>query len=557
MLNFKQCSGYIETCLSGKSLMMTTQLNKDTAFSQSERKLFKLAGKLPAQIETLEQQTERAYRQFLNYQQDIQKHIYLNNLHDRNQVLFYKLVSEHLSEMVPLIYTPYIAESVKDYSHQFRQARGLFIREEDQDDLDAIFDNRSNPDVDLIVITDSESILGIGDQGVGGIHIPIAKLMLYTLLGGISPLNTLPIYIDVGTNNTNLLSDPFYLGNRHPRISQEKYTIFIDKLVNTIQKKFPLAFLHWEDLGTYNARNILNQYKNSICTFNDDIQGTGVVTLAALLRAIMQSECPLFDHRFMIFGAGTAGTGIADQIYRALLHKGLSEQQACERFWLIDKNGLITHSSPSLTVAQQPYARKEKALCGLSFAEAVDQIKPTVLIGCSSQKGAFQAEIIKKMATFVKKPIIFPLSNPTDHAEATPEDLLRWTEGRALIATGSPFDPVCFNQKTYYIPQCNNALAFPGIGLGVLAVRAKIVTDEMLFIASETLAHFQGDTLLPAIANSYNSTFAIAVAVAQKAIDQGLARIHTDFMKTTSDLEHYIRHLMWKPAYLPLKKPTA
>jgi malate dehydrogenase (oxaloacetate-decarboxylating) len=552
MLNFKEHENYIETNLTGKNLMTVAQLNKSTAFTKEERKIFNLTGKLPGRIENLEEQMARAYLQFSKFSSDIQKHIYLNSLHDRHQILFYKLVSEHLTEMVPLIYTPCIGTAVQQYSHEFRQPRGLFISHEDKNNIDEILDNRTNAEIDLVVVTDGERVLGIGDQGIGSINIPIAKLMIYTLFGGISPLKTLPIYLDVGTNNPTHLNDPFYLGSRHPRIPQKEYDEFLNTFVNAIERKFPNAFLHWEDFGRDNARRILEQYQQKICTFNDDIQGTGAVTLAAILAAVKKSGSHIKDQRVIIFGAGSAGTGIADQIYQAMVREGLPSQEAREKFWLLDRRGLITNDYNDLMTSQRVYARDPKEWNKMDLLETVKHARPTILIGCSAQSGAFTETIIRTMAGFTEHPIILPLSNPTDYAEATPTHLIEWTEGKALIATGSPFQPVNYLGQIYPISQCNNALAFPGIGLGVLATRAKLVTDDMLWEASRTLGLLSGEALLPTLDKARETAFIIAKAVAKKAIEQNLARV-----EIKGDLETHIKKMMWSPQYLPLKKSSS
>jgi len=549
MLPCKEFRDHIETSLTGKQIMTVPQLNKGTAFSQKERVEFGLLGKLPARIETLEEQVERAYLQFAEYNSDLQKHIYLNNLHDKNQVLFYSLISKNIAEMVPLIYTPCVGIAVEQFSHEFRQARGLFINYEERGHIDAILDNRSNPEIDLIVVTDGESVLGIGDQGVGSINIPIAKLMLYTLCAGISPLRTLPIYLDTGTNNSSHFNDPLYLGWRHARISGEKYDEFINTFVDAVQRKFPRAFLHWEDFGRDNARRILDRYENNICTFNDDIQGTGAVTLAALLSAVKQAETDLTQQRIIIFGAGTAGTGIADQICSAMQRSGLSEKEAREKFWLVDRQGLLLNNDGNLTSGQKPYAKNPEEYHDIiTLAEIVKQIKPTILIGCSSQAGAFTEAIIKNMAENTKRPIIFPLSNPTQKAEATPENLLHWTDGRALIATGSPFSPVNYKGKIYPIAQCNNALVYPGIGLGVLAVRSKLLTDNMLWAACLALSKFSTHALLPGLDQARETALAIAIAVADQAIKENLQRVVIE-----KDLPKHIQSTMWQPKYMPLR----
>lgn len=538
--HFKERDGYIETTLSGKNLMTTPQLNKGTAFSADELENFGLLGKVPFRIETLDEQVNRAYKQYSKYNDDLQKHIYLNNLHDKNQVLFYKLVMDHLTELFPLIYTPHVATAVQEFSHEFRQARGLFISYEQRDKIDTILDNRTNTDIELIVVTDGEGVLGIGDQGVGSINIPIAKLMVYTVCGGISPLKTLPIYLDVGTNNQTLLNDPHYLGARHPRIPKAEYDKFISDFIDAVSKKFPNAFLHFEDFGRDNARRILESYQQKICCFNDDIQGTGAAALSAVLAGIKTAKSTLDNQRIIIFGAGTAGVGIADQIYRAMLRQPISDSDAREKFWLVDRFGLITEELPELTPGQKPYARKNSPRLG-DLVDIIEHVKPTILIGCSAQHGRFTEACIKTMAKFTDRPIILPLSNPTEKSEATPSDLIKWTEGRALIATGSPFKPVDYNGKTYVISQCNNSLVYPGIGLGVIASKPKLFTDDMLWAASHALSQLSGDALLPTLEQSREASLAIATAIAKVAGMKG-------------DVESHIKKIMWEPKYVPLKK---
>lgn len=556
MLNFKEYPDYIETELTGKHLMTVAQLNKGTAFSLEERQQFGLLGKLPSRIETLEEQTKRAYVQYQAYQSDLQKHIYLNNLHDKNQVLFYTLINDHLTEMIPYIYTPIIATAVQQFSREFRQSRGLYINYEDKDNIDKIFDNRSNPEIELIVVTDGEGVLGIGDQGIGSINIPIAKLMVYTLCAGINPLRTLPIYLDVGTSNPTHLNDPFYLGQRHPRIRGQEYDDFIARFVETIQRKFPKVFLHWEDFGRNNARRILDSYQHEICTFNDDIQGTGVVTLAAILAGVKQAGGNFNQQRIIIFGAGTAGTGIADQIYAALRRNGLNEKEARECFWLVDRPGLLTTNCEELTISQKPYARTanevkhwQRTSDGrIDLAEVVKNIHPTILIGSSAQRGSFTKEIIQSMAQFVEQPIILPLSNPTEYAEAVPPDLLEWTNGKALIATGSPFPAVNYRGKEYRISQCNNAFAFPGIGLGVIATQARLLSDDMIWAACHALSDTKTDGILPSFNQAQETALNIAVAVAKQAIEEKLHRI-----EIKEDIVAHIKSMMWTAKYLPLR----
>lgn len=569
MLDFKICRDAktgectLETSITGKQLLTTPQLNKSTAFTQAERVTFGLLGKLPHRVETLDEQVKRAYLQYSAYNTALKKNIYLTNLHDKNQVLFYKLVSRHLLEMIPIIYTPIVGTAVKEFSLEYRQPRGIYLSHADQDHIDAILENRSNPEIDLIVVTDGEGVLGIGDQGIGGMDIPVAKLMVYSLCGGIDPTRTLPICLDVGTNNQTLLNDPLYLGCPHPRIDGKAYDAFIERFVTAIHKRFPKAFLHWEDFGRHNADQILEKFRNKICTFNDDIQGTGAVTLAALLAACDVTETPLSQQRIVVFGAGSAGTGISQQIVEAMMQHGLTTQQAHQRFWLIDRQGLLTDDDTNLTDAQKPFARSKSELDKWSYqgndypslTDTVKQIKPTVLIGCSAQPGAFSQDIIQNMAKSCKRPIIFPLSNPDEKCEAKPEDIMAWSKGQALIATGTAFPAVEYQNRLVEIAQCNNALVFPGIGLGVLAVGAKHLSKNMIGAASHALSQFSPSKkdsflpLLPSLEQAQVVAKAIAHAVADTAIDEGLAE-HSDRDK----IDQHINEHFWEPRYLPFHK---
>lgn len=554
---------YIETTLCGKPLLTTPQLNKGTAFTQEERKEFGLLGKLPNRVETLDEQVKRAYLQYSSYTSRLQQNIYLNNLHDKNQILFYKLLNRHLGEMLPTIYTPIVGTAVKRFSHEYRQPRGLYIAHSDKNQIEEIVNNRSNPEINLIVVTDGEGVLGIGDQGIGGMDIPVAKLMVYSLCGGIDPTRTLPVFLDVGTNNQDLLNDPMYLGCRHPRINSSDYDDFISTFVNEIHKQFPNAFLHWEDFGRGNARRILDQFQDELCTFNDDIQGTGAVTLAALLSACDVTGTQLEDQRIIVFGAGSAGTGISDQIIDAMVKKGLSPKEAYKRFWLIDREGLLLDTDQDLTNAQKPYARTIGDIDNWSINEkqhpsltdTVRHVKPTILIGCSAQTGAFSQDIIETMSATCERPIIFPISNPDEKCEAKPADILLWSKGKALIATGTAVPPVEYQNRMVQIAQCNNALVFPGIGLGVLAVSATRLTKEMILAAAETLCKFAPSKkdsflpLLPSLDNAQTVAKEIAVAVARCAIDSGYAQSNQD-----KDLVTLIEDLFWEPRYLPFRK---
>lgn len=553
---------YIETSITGKLLLTTPQLNKGTAFSNEERHLFGLTGKLPLQVESLEEQVDRVYQQYSAYDTFLKKNIFLNNLHDKNQVLFYRLVSKHLSEMMPVIYTPIVGTAVKQFSREFRQPRGLYLSYPDRNRIGEILDNRSNPEIDLIVVTDGEGVLGIGDQGIGGIDIPVAKLMVYTLCGGINPLRTLPIQLDVGTNNQELLDDPLYLGWRHKRIRGAQYDEFIEKFVTAVNQRFPHIFLHWEDFSRDNARRNLERFKDNICTFNDDMQGTGVVTVSALLAAVKTKQASLKDQRIVVFGAGTAGTGIADQIVDAMVREGLNPDEARKQFWLLDRPGLLMASMDDLTDSQVPYARADAEVANwtrttdnaINLLEVVQQVKPTVLIGCSAVAGAFNEEIISKMAKDTLRPIILPLSNPTERCEATPEQIMTWTKGQAMIATGSPFEAIRFQGEQIRIAQCNNAFVFPGLGLGIIAAKVKRLTGAMLWAACQALAEnapILSDSkapLLPALDDAQATARKIAIAVAKQAIEEGLGEIAPG--KT---IEEVIDAQVWQPSYLAYK----
>ncbi len=555
---------HIETSLRGNDLLSIAKLNKGCSFTLEERARFGLNGLLPHHVESLEQQMARMYMQYHEQHTNLAKNIYLNVLHDYNETLFYRLVSDHLEEMLPIIYTPTVGEAVQRFSLEHRRAKGLYISYDDRNNIDEILDNRVPQDVDLSVITDGEAVLGIGDQGIGGINISNAKLMVYALCGGINPHRFLPIQLDVGTNNPHLLNDPMYLGWRHERVTGQAYDDFIGAFVSSMRKKFPHVFLHWEDFGRDNARRILMRYRDELCTFNGDMQGTGVVALAAVLAAVQASSVPLTEHRIVILGAGTAGVGIADQIHQALLRAGLSEKDARARFWLIDRVGLLTRAVKLLPF-QECYARTQEETSHwtlrdpkqIDLYDVVKNTKPTILIGCSTVSNAFNESIVRLMAAANERPIIMPLSNPTSLAEAKPEDLLKWTEGRAIIATGSPFPEVNYNGNWYRIAQSNNALAFPGIGLACIALKTKRLSDNMLWAATEALAscspviNDKMAPLLPKLSEARMVSLAVAIAVAKAAEAEGLVKIPKDL-----DLKAYLEHYMWKPQYYPYRVLT-
>lgn len=552
---------YIETELTGIGLLESAQLNKGTAFNNTERDEFSLKGLLPPAVETMEDQLQRAYRQYSIISDDLQKNIFLNNLYNINETLFFRLISEHIKEMMPIIYTPTAGLAIQQYSNEFRKPRGIYIAYPDRDHIDEILENRINPEIDLIVVTDSEQILGIGDQGVNGIGISVAKLVIYTLAAGINPRRMLPLMIDVGTNNSHLLEDPFYLGWRHPRINREEYRSFVETVVNAINRKFPHVFLQWEDFGKKNARYNLERYQDRMCTFNDDIQGTGAVAMAALLNALKLTSTKLSNHRVLIYGSGTAGCGIADEIWKWMVKDGLNHQEAYDRFWLMDSQGLITTAREDIDHFKAPYARNSTETMDWDseanikdLLEVVHKVKPTILIGTSTVQGAFTKDVITAMASYVDRPIIFPLSNPLNLVEATPHDIIHWTDGKALVATGSPFDDVIFNGKRLSVSQCNNAFIFPGLGLGIISSQAEKVTSGMMDAATLELANSTklGDDsnvqLLPEVSRLREVSKKIGIAVANQAISEGVGR-----NPENEDIEKLVDSNIWKPVYMHYK----
>lgn len=555
-------NGALETTLRGAEVLSTPLLNKGVAFTQNEREELGLKGLLPPAVLTLEEQARRAYEQFSSQPDDLLKNVYLTALHDRNEVLFYRILTDHLREMLPIVYTPTVGVAIQRYSHEYRKPRGVYLSINDPSGIEDAFANigATAENIDLVVVTDGEGILGIGDWGVGGINIAIGKLAVYTAAVGIDPSRVLPVILDVGTNREELLNNPFYIGNRHPRITGEAYDEFIDTFVQAVNKQFPKALLHWEDFSSRNARKILDKYRHDVCTFNDDIQGTGAVSLAAVLSAVKASGVPLSEHRVVVFGAGTAGIGIADQVRDAMVRVGLSEEESHKRFWCIDRNGLVTDNMEDLLDFQIPYARKEAEVSDwkqndvIGLAEVVKHVQPTILIGTSTVAGAFKEEIIKEMASHVERPIILPMSNPTPLAEAKPVDLIEWTEGRALVATGSPFEPVTYNGVTYVIGQSNNALIFPGLGLGTIVVRASVMTDGMFAAAAEAVASMvdtsqPGAPILPEVEELRNISEMVAIEVAKVAVAEGVARVNL----SDNDIKMAVKEAMWKPEYRQIK----
>ncbi|EGR3199485.1 NAD-dependent malic enzyme [Vibrio parahaemolyticus] len=546
----------------GPALMATPLLNKGSAFSAEERSSFNLEGLLPETTETIQEQVERAYQQYKSFESDMDKHIYLRNIQDTNETLFYRLVQNHISEMMPIIYTPTVGAACENFSNIYRRGRGLFISYPNRDRIDDLLNNAANHNVKVIVVTDGERILGLGDQGIGGMGIPIGKLSLYTACGGISPAYTLPIVLDVGTNNPQRLADPMYMGWRHPRITGPDYDAFVEEFIQAVQRRWPDALIQFEDFAQKNAMPLLERYKDRICCFNDDIQGTAAVTVGSLLAACKAAGTQLSKQRITFLGAGSAGCGIAEAIIAQMVSEGISDEKARSQVYMVDRWGLLQEGMPNLLDFQQRLVQKhsntkewENEGNGFSLLDVMRNAKPTVLIGVSGAPGLFSQEVIEEMHKHCKRPIVFPLSNPTSRVEATPNDIIRWTNGEALVATGSPFDPVVHEGLTYPIAQCNNSYIFPGIGLGVLAVNAKRVTDEMLMESSRALATCSPlaingrGALLPPLEEIHLVSKKIAFAVAKKAIEQGVALEITD-----EALNDAIDQAFWQPVYRRYKR---
>ncbi|MFF2876428.1 NAD-dependent malic enzyme [Gottfriedia sp. NPDC057991] len=552
----------IITTIKGKEVLSNPFLNKGTAFTKEEREELGLEGLLPPKVITLAEQVNRVYEQYSMRTTNLFKNGLLYDLYNRNVVLFYRLLKEHLAEMLPIIYTPTVGDAIQSYSHRYRRPDGLYLSIDNPEGIEKAFYNLGKPKngIDLIVVTDSESILGIGDQGVGGINIAIGKLAVYTAAAGIDPNRVLPIVLDVGTNNQALIADPMYIGNKFARVRGDRYDQFIDLFVQTARKFFPEVLIHWEDLGNVNARKILDKYGDKILTFNDDIQGTGAVTLAAIMSALKVKGESLKDQRIVVFGPGAAGIGNADQMADAMVLEGSTREEAFDRFWAVDYRGLLTDETLDVLHFQKPYARKvdevkvwDKDEEGIiSLMEVVQRVKPTILIGTSGQAGAFTEEIIKEMAKHVERPIILPMSNPTVLTEAVPENLIKWTDGRALIATGSPFANVEYKGVSYEIGQSNNAFVFPGLGLGAIVAKAEVISKGMFAAAAYAVASMTdtskaGASLLPSIEKLHEVSKYVAIEVAYAAIHEGIAKIDIQ------DVENAIDDAMWKPEYKEIK----
>ncbi len=557
-LELKQETETIGIDLTGHALLEEPLLNKGSAFTEAERRDLGLTGLLPYHLSTLEEQLARTWENYCRLETPLEKYIFLTSLQDRNEVLFYRLTGTYITEMMPIIYTPTVGLGCQVYSHIFRRPRGLYISYPYRHEIDSLLANCPLSSVEVIVVTDGERILGLGDQGVGGMGIPVGKLSLYTLCAGIHPRTTLPIMLDVGTNNRERLEDPLYLGWRHERIRGAGYDEFVEEFVRAVMRRFPRVLLQWEDFSKFNAPRLLARYRDQLCTFNDDIQGTGAVTLAGMLAATQLLGQRLSDQRIVIFGAGASASGISEQIVTAMIEEGSTESAARRAISLIDSHGLVHDGRDDLDQFKARYAHSRDQLVGwqaddpghYGLAEVVRRLHPTVLIGTSAQTGAFTEEVVREMASRVDRPIIFPLSNPTSKSEADPADLFRWTDGRVLTATGSPYPDVELAGRRVRIGQCNNAFIFPGVGLGVVSTGARRVTNPMFVAAARVLSSYApaltvaDDPLYPPLTRVREVSRAVAIAVAREAMRAGLADQLDD-----DDLEARIESKMWVPHY--------
>ena len=539
------------------AILQNPLTNKDTAFTLEERAKYGLTGRLPVVVETLEQQATRAYRQFSSYEKDIEKYIFLDQLHNRNEVLYYKLLIDHLAEMLPVVYDPTVGEAIKKWSRDYRRSRAVYLDVNHPENIRASFETLGlgADDVDLIVVSDAEEILGIGDWGVNGTDISVGKLAVYTAAAGIHPSRTIAVNLDVGTDNEALLNDPTYLGNRHARVRGERYDALIASYLKTAAEMFPNALLHFEDFGPSNARRILVENRRQYRIFNDDMQGTGAIVMAAVFSGLKVTKQTFAEQRLVVYGAGTAGTGMADQISAAMEREGLSREEAKQRVWLIDINGLVTDDMDGLPDYQQEYARPATEVADwaktdgkIGLLEVVKQVKPTILIGTSTDHGAFTEDVVKALCAGVERPILLPLSNPTEKIEVMPSEAIKWSDGKALISVGIPVPPVPYKGVNYEIGQANNAMLYPGLGLGVIVSGAKHVTDGMLLAAAEAVAsqvnpQDEGASLLPSVNNLRASSATVAVAVAKQAVKDGVAT------KQPENWVQAVQDAMWQAVY--------
>ncbi|EIF44875.1 malate dehydrogenase [gamma proteobacterium BDW918] len=548
----------------GPLLLETPLLNKGSAFTEKERRSFNLMGLLPPRYENIDEQVERAYLQYCSFEEPINKHIYLRAVQDNNETLFYRLLNDHLEEMLPIIYTPTVGEACEHFSDIYRSARGIFVSYEDRGYMDDILHSVSKDRVKVLVVTDGERVLGLGDQGVGGMGIPIGKLSLYTACGGISPAYTLPVVLDVGTNNQSLLDDPMYMGMRHPRIGREEYDEFVDQFIAAAQQRWPGVLIQFEDFAQPNAMPILQRHKDSACCFNDDIQGTAAVTLGTVLSACKRKGERLRDQNIVFVGAGSAGCGIAEQLIRAMVEEGLTDAEARSQLYMVDRFGLVSQGMAGLLDFQEALAQPAQlgwqcnGLDYPSLLDVVSNVDVGVLVGVSGKPGLFTENVIRQLHRRCAQPIVLPLSNPSRHVEARPEQILQWTDGQAIVATGSPFAPVEYKGERYEISQCNNSYIFPGIGLGVVASKARRVSDGMLMAASRCLAeassahHASRNVVLPPLTALAELSKAIAFAVAKVAQAEGLASERSD-----DELRGDIERNFWTPQYREYRRIAA
>ncbi len=548
----------VETALSGYELLNDPLLNKGTAFTDGEREEFELHGLLPPHVATLDLQVRRRLDAFHGLGNDLQKYIFLRGLQDSNETLFYALLTRHIEEMMPIVYTPTVGLGCQLFSRIFRKPRGLFLSLPLKDRIADIMRHSHFDNVAAIVVSDGERILGLGDQGAGGMGIPIGKLSLYTACAGLHPSTTLPILLDAGTDNKKLLDDPLYIGWRHERVRGARYDELVDTFVNAVHARWPHVLLHWEDFAIGNANRLLERHRDRLCSFNDDIQGTAAIAVGTLLGAINVTGEPLARQRIAVLGAGSAGTGICALLLRAMVDGGADEGEARGRFYLVDRNGLIIEGMANLQPFQALFAQRRDRLAGwtlrspghVGLADVVANAHPTVLIGTSGQAHAFSEDVVREMARQVKRPIVFPLSNPTERSEATPQQLVAWTEGRAIIGTGSPFPPLQRNGHDFRVDQTNNAYVYPGIGLGAVAAQARHISDGMFLAAARTIADLSPArrdpqaNLLPPLVELRRISFHVATAVAKQAAAEGLAATLTE-----AEIAATVRSKMWEPVY--------
>lgn len=550
------------TPYAGPTLLETPLLNKGSAFTKREREAFNLVGLLPPRYESIEEQVERCYMQYSSCTTTMNKHIYLRSIQDNNETLFYRLLQQNLEEMLPIIYTPTVGDACEQFSDIYRSSRGLFVAYSEREQMDDIIRNATKRKVKVIVVTDGERILGLGDQGIGGMGIPIGKLSLYTACAGISPAYTLPVTLDVGTNNEKLLNDPRYMGSRHRRVGENDYNAFVDKFITAAQKRWPGVLIQFEDFAQPNAMPLLERYRDKVCCFNDDIQGTAAVTAGTLMAACRVKDEPLKQQKIVFVGAGSAGCGIAEHLVRQMVSEGISDTEARQNIFMVDRFGLLTSDMNDLRDFQRPLCHQPSELedwvfsgSNPSLLDVIHCAQPTIIIGVSGQPGLFSEHVVKAMHETCRRPIIFPLSNPSSRIEAAPEDIIEWTSGEAIIATGSPCEPIVYNDTVFEIPQCNNSYIFPGVGLGVLAVKASRISDDMLMAASTTLAdaspaaNGDGLAILPALNDLASLSKRIAFAVAKCAMEQGLALEISDHALTEEIDKNF-----WLPEYRQYKR---